>query len=334
VYERFAVTFFVVADGRLHFPQYAEAGAGCPALHSAARTATCRWWSRRTRPPVGVTVEQRTLSTGGGAQNHAPSSTGWWCARPGRRLAPGSSAWRSCRSNRAASSATASPARACRRRSCRSCGTAGGAAAGDEHRSGPVFLTAPESFGLYGNRTGSTTRTTTCGRPVRRPRRRAAAQRERADPRSVVSDCAAPRFLWPFDVSGGGEFTLISGCRWTTSAAPGDFADLTAQPADAFEAANADFWRRKLDHRRDAGDVAAGGPAPVAASTGRAGPTCSSSPTTGRSIPGPDDLRLVLDPRFQRRSHRLQPSPAYGRPGRCPAGPGHHLDVFQTGHRL
>jgi hypothetical protein len=65
-----------------------------------------------------------------------------------------------------------------------------------------------------------------------------------SDPLSGLCSAA---FLWPFDVSGGGEFRLDFWLPVDDFRDPGDFADLTAQPAGTFEAANLSFWRQKLD---------------------------------------------------------------------------------------
>lgn len=65
-----------------------------------------------------------------------------------------------------------------------------------------------------------------------------------SDPLSGLCSAA---FLWPFDVSGGREFRLDFWLPVDDFRDPGDFADLTAQPADTFEGANLDFWRQKLD---------------------------------------------------------------------------------------
>ena len=48
VYERYAVTFFILAGGKLHFPQIAEAGAPRRPSRSNDRAGTFRWWSPRT----------------------------------------------------------------------------------------------------------------------------------------------------------------------------------------------------------------------------------------------------------------------------------------------
>ena len=124
VYERYAVTFFVVADGRLHFPQYAENGAPGPNPGTAA---------------AGRLPARRRHDLPAAARNHrraAHAEHGGGCAEPRRRPQPPRRArirdrrhrpasWESpsSRSSRAASSGTARRARLCRRRSCPSCDT-------------------------------------------------------------------------------------------------------------------------------------------------------------------------------------------------------------------
>src|SRR3954449_11017357 len=71
VYERYAVSFFVVADGALHFPQNPEAAAPAPTLDQHRQAGYLPVVVTTYQPPLGVEVEQRTLSTVVGAQKHA-----------------------------------------------------------------------------------------------------------------------------------------------------------------------------------------------------------------------------------------------------------------------
>lgn len=60
-----------VADGQLHVPQYAENGAQAPALEQQRQNGYIPVVMTTYRPPIGVTVEQRTLTTVVGSQDHA-----------------------------------------------------------------------------------------------------------------------------------------------------------------------------------------------------------------------------------------------------------------------
>jgi hypothetical protein len=71
VYERYAATFFILADGKLHFPQIAEAGAPSPTLAQQRQDGYVPVVVTTYRPPIGVSIEQRTLSTVVRDQKHA-----------------------------------------------------------------------------------------------------------------------------------------------------------------------------------------------------------------------------------------------------------------------
>jgi hypothetical protein len=71
VYGRYAVTFFVIANGKLHFPQYAENDSPAPVLRQQRQDNYLPVVITTYQPPLGITVEQRTLSTVVGAQHHA-----------------------------------------------------------------------------------------------------------------------------------------------------------------------------------------------------------------------------------------------------------------------
>jgi hypothetical protein len=72
VYERYAVTFFVLADGKLHFPQVAEAGAPSSTLAQQRQGGYLPVVVTTYRPSIGLSVEQRTLSTVVGPRNTPP----------------------------------------------------------------------------------------------------------------------------------------------------------------------------------------------------------------------------------------------------------------------
>ncbi len=193
----------------------------------------------------------------------------------GRRRRHGrvSSGSPSSRSSRAASSATAT------RRALQAVAALlpalpdGRGRLGDQHGSAPVFDSAPASFGLYGNDGSMGPRPLPCRQPLRRPCRRRRAQRADGGVRQLSGLCSAA-FLWPFDVSGGGEFRLDLWLPVDDFRGPGDFADLSA-PAG-----------RRLRGRRTSTSGTASSTAPgmqatlppvvehLWASTAPAGPTC------------------------------------------------------------
>ena len=122
VYERYAVTFFVVADGELALPAGRRGRRpGARRWHSSARTGYIPVVITTYRPPLGVTVEQRTLSTVVGAQHHA-AVLNRLVVRPSGRHAGGSAR----RRRRPGQAERVRPVRQdrrrpFRRRSCRSC---------------------------------------------------------------------------------------------------------------------------------------------------------------------------------------------------------------------
>ena len=248
VYERFALTFFVLADGRLHFPQFAEAGAPFPTLAQQREDGYLPVVVTTYQPPIGVSVEQRALSTVVGVQKHAavlnrlvvrPSGAGTRAGQLGVVVIPvkPSGFVRYGKTGESLQASQLSFLRylpADRRLETNT-------------TSGPVFLSAPTSFGLYGNENGvnnpdhylsaSPFATLATGTPLN-------AATQASDPLSGLCSAA---FLWPFDVSGGQDFELDVWLPVDDFRSAGDFADLTAQPVETFEAANAAFWQPKLD---------------------------------------------------------------------------------------
>ena len=247
VYERYAVTFFVVADGKLHFPQYAESGAPAPTLGQQRQEGYLPVVITTYQPPLGITVEQRTLSTVVGAQNHAAvlsrlvvraSGAGTQAGQLGVAVIPvkPSGFVRYGKTGQALQASQLSYLRYLTAE--RRLETNTGA--------GPVFRAAPASFGLYGNANSvddvnqylfaSPFSDLAAGKSLN-------GAAEISDPLSGLCSAA---FLWPFDVSGG-EFGLDFWLPVDDFRDPGDFADLTAQPSATFEKANLDFWQQKLD---------------------------------------------------------------------------------------
>jgi hypothetical protein len=248
VYERYAVTFFVVADGQLHFPQSAENGAPVPSLQQQRQDGYIPVVTTTYRPPIGVTVEQRTLATVVGSQDHAavlnrlvvrPSGPGAQAGQLGVAVIPvkPSGFVRYDKDAKALQASQLSYLRYMTAEQRLETNTG----------SGPVFATAPASFGLYGNENSiadvnhylsvSPFVDLAADAPLN-------GVTQTSDPLSGLCSAA---FLWPFNVSGGGEFGLDFWLPVDDFRDPGDFADLTAQPAGTFEAANLSFWQQKLD---------------------------------------------------------------------------------------
>ncbi|HEX5200876.1 hypothetical protein ACFQS1_26380 [Paractinoplanes rhizophilus] len=248
VYERFAVTFFVIVDGRLHLPQLTAAGAPAPALQQHRQDGYLPVVVTTYQPPAGVSVEQRTLSTVVGRQNHVavlnrlvvrPSRPGGRTGQLGVAVVPvkPSGFTRYGKTGEALQTSQLSFLRYLKAEGRLETNTG----------AGPVFATAPASFGLYGNDDGvdDADHYLAVSPFVELAAGRALNGSEQArDPRAGLCSAA---FLWPFDVTGGQEFTLDLWLPVDDFRDASDFADLTAQPAGTFEAANAAFWRQKLD---------------------------------------------------------------------------------------
>ena len=162
VYERYAVTFFILANGKLHFPQIAEAGAPAPTLSQQRQDGYVPWSSLLTDRRSGSSVEQRTLSTVVGDQKHAGGcSTASWCDAVERACGLAAR----CRSRPVKPSGFVrhkphgEPAQALLLSALRYLPAERRLEANTS--SGPVFITPPNTFGLYGNRTAWTTQTAT-----------------------------------------------------------------------------------------------------------------------------------------------------------------------------
>jgi hypothetical protein len=250
VYERYAMTFFLIADGKLHFPHFAEAAeasAPTPTLAQKRQDGYLPVVSTVYRPPLGVSVEQRTLSTVVGVQNHVAVlnrllvqsvGAGTKVGQLGVAIIPvkpsGFVRYNKNREPQASQLAFLRYLPAERRLETNT-------------RSGPVFLTTPGSLGLYGNEnsvnnpdhylSASPFAALAAGSSLN-------AATQASDP--LAGLCSAV-FLWPFDVSGGQDFQLNIWLPVDDFRGAGDFADLTAQPADSFETTNAAWWRQKLD---------------------------------------------------------------------------------------
>src|SRR4051812_46022710 len=152
VYERYAVTFFLLADGELHFPHYAEAGAPAPALEQQRQGGYIPVVLTMYRPPLGVAVEQRTLATVVGSQEHVavlnrlivrPAGSGTRAGQLGVAVIPVKPSG-FVRYGKTGESLQASQLSFLRYL------TAEGRVETNTG-SAPVFMSAPASFGLYGN---------------------------------------------------------------------------------------------------------------------------------------------------------------------------------------
>ena len=247
VYERYAVTFFIVADGKLHFPQYAENGSPPPALRQQRQESYLPVVITTYQPPLGITVEQRTLSTVVGAQNHAAvlnrlvvraSGAGPQSGQMGVAVVPvkPSGFVRYGKTGAALQASQLSYLRylATEQRLETNTGA------------GPVFVSAPASFGLYGNANSVSDINQYLSASPFADLAAGRALNGAAEASDQLSGLCSAAFLWPFDVSGG-EFALDFWLPVDDFRDPGDFADLTAQPSATFEQANLDFWRPKLD---------------------------------------------------------------------------------------
>ena len=247
VYERYAVTFFIVADGKLHFPQYAENGSPPPALRQQRQDSYLPVVITTYQPPLGITVEQRTLSTVVGAQNHAAvlnrlvvraSGAGPQSGQMGVAVVPvkPSGFVRYGKTGAALQASQLSYLRylATEQRLETNTGA------------GPVFVSAPASFGLYGNANSVSDINQYLSASPFADLAAGRALNGAAEASDQLSGLCSAAFLWPFDVSGG-EFALDFWLPVNDFRDPGDFADLTAQPSATFEQANLDFWRPKLD---------------------------------------------------------------------------------------
>ncbi len=249
VYERYTVSFFVVdAAGGLHLPQWLEPGSGSPALEQRRQDGYLPVMTTTYRPPMGVRVAQRTLGTTVGARQRSivlnrlsvtPAGAGARSGWLGVAVSPikPSGFVRHDRAGRylADSQLTFLRYRPADRRLETNTG------------SGPVFDTAPASYGLYGNPTGSWDpdqylaanpfADLAAGRPLNGA--------DTANDGNAGLCTAA--FLWPFDVSAGGEFTLDLRLPVDDFRSASDFDELAAPTASDLEAANLAFWQGKLD---------------------------------------------------------------------------------------
>jgi hypothetical protein len=251
VYERYTVSFFLMdAAGRLHLPQLLEPGSGQPALEHRRQGGYLPVMTTVYRPPMPVQVNQRTLGTTVGLRQRSIVLSRL-SVTPGRAAGGAGAGWlgvavtpikpsgfvRHDRAGRYLADSQLSFLRYLPEQ--RRVETNSG--------SGPVFDTAPESFGLYGNPEGSWD-------PDRYLVDNPFADLAAGRPLNLVEQaldsnaglCTAA-FLWKFDVSDGGAFTLDLRLPVDDFRGDADFAELAAPAATDLEAANLAFWQGKLD---------------------------------------------------------------------------------------
>jgi hypothetical protein len=248
VYERYAVTFFVVADGHLHLPQWLEAGSRLLALEQRRQGHYLPILVTTYRPPTGVEVEQRTLATTVGSRQRAMVLNRMVVRRIGSGRKQGklgiavvpvkpSGFVRHDRAGRYMADSTLSFLRylPVERRLETNTFT------------GPIFDTQPTAFGLYGNQGGSSDPDHyLAANPFVDLASGAGLNGVDTATDTVAGLCTAA-FTWPFDLTAGQEFTLDLRLPIDDFRGASDFAELAAPAAADLEAANLDFWHPKLD---------------------------------------------------------------------------------------
>ncbi|MGB8380292.1 MAG: hypothetical protein WCG47_03415, partial [Dermatophilaceae bacterium] len=247
VYERYAVTCFVVEAGRLHLPQWLDPGSGGPALAQHRQDGYLPVLFTTYRPTAGIEVEQRTLATTVGVRQRAMvlsrlvvRATG---AGPQRgELGIGvipvkpSGFVRHDRAGRYLADSTLSFLRylpAERRLETNTF-------------TGPVFDTAPATFGLYGNPNSSWDPDRYLAEnPFAALASGGALNGAETASDSVAGMCTAA-FTWPFELAAGQELAVDLRLPIDDFRGAGDFAELAAPAAGDLEAGNLGFWRPKL----------------------------------------------------------------------------------------
>ncbi len=247
VYERYAVTCFVVEGGRLHLPQWLDPGSGTPALTQHRQDGYLPVLFTIYRPAAGIEVEQRTLATTVGLRQRAmvlsrlvvrASGAGPQRGTLGIGVIPvkPSGFVRHDRAGRYLADSTLSFLRylpAERRLETNTF-------------TGPVFDTAPAAFGLYGNPDSSWDPDRYLAEnPFAALASGAALNGADTASDSIAGMCTAA-FTWPFDLAPGQELTVDLRLPIDDFRGAGDFAELAAAPAADLEAANLGFWRPKL----------------------------------------------------------------------------------------
>jgi hypothetical protein len=248
VYGRYTVTFFVINGNRLHLPQRYEPGAGGPALRQQRQDGYLPVMLTTYRPPAGVVVEQRTLATTVGVRQRAvvlnrltvrPSGDAPRSGLLGVAVIPikPSGFVRHSRGGGYLADSQLSFLRyhPGERRLDVNTGT------------GLLFDTAPATFGLYGNPAGSWDPDHYLAvNPFAEMTIGGRLNGAQSASDSIAGLCTAA-FVWPFDLSAEGEFTLDMRLPVDDFRGPDDLAELAAAPADDLEAANLTFWHGKLD---------------------------------------------------------------------------------------
>ena len=210
VYERYAMTFFVLADGKLHFPQAAERRAPSPTLSQQRQDGYLPVVVTTYRPPLGVRWSNARSARSWARSSMPPSSTGWSCgpAVPARGRAARVAVVPVKPSGFVRYGKTGQPLQADSQLSFLRY-LPGERRLETNTGSGPVFVTAPAFFrAVRQRRPARRPGPLPVRQPVRRPGRGRSAQRALTQATDTVSGLCSAAFLWPFDVSGGQEFTL------------------------------------------------------------------------------------------------------------------------------
>jgi hypothetical protein len=247
VYERYAVTFFVVEGAKLHLPQWLEPASGSPALEQHRQDGYLPVIVTTYRPPMGVEVEQRTLATTVGLRQRAVVlnrlvvrglGAGHTQGALGVAVIPvkPSGFVRHDRAGRYLADSTLSFLRylpAERRLETNTF-------------TGPVFDTAPAAYGLYGNPdSGDPNRYLTMN-PFTDLVVGAGLNFADTAMDSIAGMCSAA-FTWPFDLAPGEELAVDLRLPIDDFRGAADFAELATPAAADLETANLGFWRPKLD---------------------------------------------------------------------------------------
>jgi hypothetical protein len=247
VYGRYTVTFFVVDGNQVHLPQWFESG-GAPALRQQRQDGYLPVLLTTYSPPMGVAVEQRTLATTVGLRQRSvvlnrltvrPSGGGPRSGLLGVAVIPVKPSG-FVRHNRGGGYMADSQLTFLRylpagRRLEVNTGT------------GLLLDTPPLSFGLYGNPDGSWDPDHYLTQnPFAELARGGTLNGAETVGDSIAGLCTAA-FVWPFDLSSGGEFAVDLRIPVDDFRGPEDFAELAAPPAGDLEAANLAYWQGKLD---------------------------------------------------------------------------------------
>ncbi|MFJ9038456.1 hypothetical protein ACIRF8_17910 [Streptomyces sp. NPDC102406] len=114
---------------------------------------------------------------------------------------------------------------------------------------GPVFDTAPDQFGVYGNPDFGTDPEVYVRHSPFRDLVTGGKLSGAAEAQDQVAGLCSAVFTWPFQVAEDELMELDVRLPVDLYSGPDDLAELRAAPADALEAANREFWTDKLLHQ-------------------------------------------------------------------------------------